>query len=69
MSRFGNEEGIVKLKQLLLMNHLLIALLFLFACASCDKLVPEQKDPSEEELVTPEQKKALEEFGGRLPEA
>lgn len=46
-----------------------IALLLLFACVGCDKVVPEKKDPLLEELVTPEEKKAIEEFGDRLPKA
>lgn len=46
-----------------------IALLFLLACVGCDKMVPEKKDPLKEELVTPEEKKAIEEFGDRVPQA
>ncbi len=36
---------------------------------SCDKMFPEKKAEEEKELVTPEEKKALEKFGNRLPEA
>ena len=35
----------------------------------CDKMFPERKPADEKkELVTPEEKEALEKFGGRLPE-
>ena len=35
----------------------------------CDKMFPEEKSEDEKnELVTPEEKKALEKFGKRLPE-
>lgn len=51
------------------MRYFAIALMTLFASASCERMMPEKKDPTEEELVTPEEKEALEKFGGRLPEA
>lgn len=38
-------------------------------CVSCDKIMPEEKKPEEEELVTPEQKEAIDKFGKRLPES
>ncbi|MFT5882394.1 MAG: hypothetical protein ACI9FG_000897 [Crocinitomicaceae bacterium] len=36
---------------------------------SCDKMFPEKKAEDKKELVTPEEKKALDKFGNRLPEA
>ena len=48
-----------------------LARYFLFSCAltlvGCDKMFPEKK-VEEKELVSPEEKKALEKFGNRLPE-
>lgn len=46
--------------------------MFLFvssALVSCDSKMPEKKDPLEEEFVTPEEKKALEEHGGLYPQS
>lgn len=50
------------------MKLVVVLSVFVFACASCGR-VPEKKDPLEEELVTPEQKEAIEKFGERTPEA
>jgi len=46
-----------------------ILLICTLTLVGCDKMFPEEKSEDEKiELVTPEEKKALEKFGKRLPE-